>query len=168
MGLDSITQTLSNPDCGLSKPHIPDNTPYISHRLIHSNRQGPHPQIYHMTCLSFSLTIATICLLFFWHRTLLFPLVALALSVPLCVFHLSFIFISLVVSIYSVCSVLISPISVPPSFIPLSLSIPHCFAIFIVVWNSKLWRSDYWMLLFELFSHLYAFCHPQLQYTHGI
>lgn len=64
MGLDSITQTLSNPDCGLSKPHIPDNTPYISHRLIHSNRQGPHPQINHMTCLSFSLIIATICLPF--------------------------------------------------------------------------------------------------------
>lgn len=64
MGLDSITQTLSNPDCGLSKPHIPDNTPYISHRLIHSNKQGPHPQIYHMTCLSFSLTMATICLHF--------------------------------------------------------------------------------------------------------
>ena len=92
VGLDSITQTLSCPDHGLSKPHIPDNSPYISHRLIHSNRQGPHPQIYHMTCLPLSLTMATICLPFSY-RTVLFPLVLHPLDVALCAYHLSFIFV---------------------------------------------------------------------------
>lgn len=103
MWLDSITQTLSNPDCGLSKPHIPDNTPYISHRLIRSNRQGPHPQIYRMTSLFFSHTVATICLLYI-HRTFLFLLSFVSvtstassssLSVALCFTPSPFLFLSL-------------------------------------------------------------------------
>lgn len=87
MWLDSITQTLSNPDCGLSKPHIPDNSPYISHRLIRSNRQGPHPQIYHIADLFFSHTVATICL-----PHIHSPIATLTLPVTLCVSHPSLLF----------------------------------------------------------------------------
>lgn len=109
MWLDSITQTLSNPDCGLSKPHIPDNTPYISHRLMRSNRQGPHPQIYRMTSLFFSHTVATICLLYI-HRTVLFPL--------------SFVSVTSTASSSSLLS--------RSLFYPLSISVPltHCSAVF--------------------------------------
>lgn len=107
MGLYSITQTLSNPDCGLSKPHIPDNTPYISHRLIHSNRQGPHPQINHMTCLFF--THNSYHLFAFFHRTYSSCLYYSHFPSP---FLSVYPYLSLVVSIYSVCSLLISTTSV--------------------------------------------------------
>lgn len=163
MGLDSITQTLSNPDCGLSKPHIPDNTPYISHRLIHSNRQGPHPQIYHMTCLSFSLTMATICLPLPYYSHLYFSHFLQCLS---SFFHLLF-------PIYSVCTLLISTISVHSKL--LSSSPPlhcrsstthrfpfHCTEIAnyrgrVIITGCFPWKG--------LFSPLYVSSHPHLQYT---
>jgi len=83
MGLDSITQTLSNPDCGLSKPHIPDNNPYISHRLIHSNRW---PQKQNMTRLSLPYTVATVFPLLYYFF--------LCFSHIFYGFHTSFIFAS--------------------------------------------------------------------------
>lgn len=143
MGLDSITQTLSNPDCCLSKPHIPDNTPYISHRLIHSNRQGPHPQIYCMKCLCFSLAI--VCpfftksyysCLYFSH--FLWPFVS--------VIFLSFVFhlLSPFIQFAQLLSLLLW-FTLSCSFLPplhCCSSITHCFAVFTVVWNSKLHRMS--------------------------
>lgn len=166
MGLDSITQTLSNSDCGLSKPHIPDNTPYISHRLIHSNRQGPHPQIYHMTCLSFSLTMAAICLPFFPEKFTIAArtsLAQIALSIAICVSHLSFIFALFVVSNNSGCSFVIANTSIHSHFLSFSspTAITPYTSIFIVVCNSKLLRtSDNLMQSGDssggLFLHLYT------------
>lgn len=89
MGPDSITQTLSNPDCGLSKPHIPDNSPYISHRVIRPNGRQLHPQPHHTTHLSLSHPRW----LHSFFYDLPFLLAFFSLSVGLCSSHLSSTFV---------------------------------------------------------------------------
>lgn len=169
MGLYSITQTLSNPDCGLSKPHIPDNTPYISHRLIHSNRQGPHPQINHMTCLFF--THNSYHLFAFFHRTLLFLLVLLTLSVtlsvrlPLFVTCCLYLFSLLTSYLNYFSSLSVALFNALSSAVPLSLTALQCSLKCETVNCIGCVISE---CLFSegLFSHLYAFCHTHVQYSY--
>ena len=144
MRLDSITQTLSNPDCGLSKPHIPDNSPYISHRLIHSNRLGPHPQIYYSTCLSFSATMAAICLSNF---SLNFTIPAPTFRSSLCLIF--FLVLLLVLSQFIQWAYSLSPLlPFTVCLLSFSPSAPRCpvitryIAVSIVVCNGKLQRTS--------------------------